>query len=283
MPVSKAIATGAKKPKLKSLKVVEVIRDGSFYWQTEGKIPATMQTKQGWAADADGVFEVERPKTTELPAFGREIEGFGFKVKRIEQQQVVAAPTLDAAEKSEGELKLTSYLDKKDAAARAKEDSDEARDELKDWLVANGSPKDPAHPDARVAQIGTHKVHNSWVNGRQTQWDDRDHKPVSDWAIDEGCADEMVQVIIHKTISYSDYEMEGIPEGFEGSVTIDPDVYEYHTRIGAVPREIHDAFENRGAGYYGIKVYETKELACTNCGAKVKKTQKFCGECGNKQ
>jgi hypothetical protein len=283
MPVSKAVATGKKPLKAKSLKVVELIRDGGFFWQTDVKIPETMQNKLGWKEVDTGIFEVERPRQAKLADFGHEIEGFGFKIKRIERQEVVASPTLKDEEKTEGETKLHDYLEAKDEAATAKTASEAARDILKDWMVGNAAPKDPAHPDARLAQIGGYKVHNSWVKGRETKWDDRDHKPIGDWAIEEGCAEEMVKVILHKTISFDDYKVEGVPEGFEGSISIDPDVYEYYSRIGAVPKDINDAFEGRGRGYYGVKVYETKELSCTSCGMTVKKTQKFCGECGQPQ
>jgi hypothetical protein len=269
--------------KIKSLKVIEVIRDGDYFWQTDGKIPATMQTKLGWKEIDDGIFEVQRPRPTELVSYAREVEAFGFKIKRTEQQQVVASPVLEDEEKTEGETKLKMYLDAKDEAAQAKETSDDMRDELKGWMVEHAAPKDPAHPDARIAQIGKHKVHNSWVNGRETKWDDRDHKPVGDWAIGEGCADELVQVVIHRTVTFSEYEDQGIPDGFEGNIAIDPDVYDFYVRTGAVPKEIHDAFESRGNGYYGVKVYETKDTSCGNCGSKVAKTAKFCGECGQPQ
>jgi hypothetical protein len=284
VPISKSSVTGhVKKGKLKLLKVVESIREGSYIWQTDTKIPAIMQSSLGWKAVDDGVFEVERPRQADLPAYGRAIEEFGFKVKRTEKQEIGAPVALDDEEKSLGQQTLDAYLGAKATAKTAAEASDDARDELKVWLVKNGAPKDPAHPDARLAQIGSHKVHNSWVKGRQTPWDDRDHGPVGDWAIQEGCADELLGVIVHKTIPFSEYEKDGIPEGFEGSVTIDPDVYEYYTRIGAVPPELHDTFEARGKGYYGVKVYETLELSCESCGATVKKTQKFCGECGTKR
>lgn len=269
--------------KIKTLKIIEVIRDGDYYWQTDAKIPGTMQTKLGWKEIDDDIFEVQRPPRSGLAAYGREVESFGFKIKITEQQKVIASPVLEDGEKTEGEKRLKLYLDAKDKAVQAKETSDDMRDELKGWMVANAAPKDPAHPDARIAQIGKHKVHNSWVNGRETKWDDRDHKPVGDWAIGEGCADELVQVVIHRTVSFSDYEENGIPDGFEGNIAIDPAVYDFYVRTGAIPKDIHDAFEARGDGYYGVKVYETKDTSCTNCGHKVAKTAKFCGECGNKQ
>jgi hypothetical protein len=286
MPVSKPQATGTAKPKskkLKTLNVIEVVREGRIFWQTDSKVPDTMQANLGFKSIDDGIFEVERPRSADLPNFGRSIEGFGFKVKRTEQQEVVSQVQISDDERSEGETKLQGYLDAKDAASVAKTASESARDELKDWMVDNAAPKDPAHPDARIAQIGGHKVHNSWVNGRQTTWDNRDHGPVAEWAAEEGCADELVQVVVHKTISYEAYEENGIPEGYEGSVAVNQDTYDWYVRIGAVPTPVHDAFEARGKGYYGVKVYETKELACTNCGAEVKKTQKFCGECGQPQ
>ena len=269
--------------KIKGLKVIEIIRDGDYFWQTDAKIPATMQTKLGWKEVDDGIFEVNRPPRSGLAAYGREVEAFGFKIKRTEQQTVIAAPVLEDETKTEGQTKLDAYLLAKQVAADAKETSDDVRDELKGWMVANAAPKDPAHPDARIAQIGKHKVHNSWVNGRETKWDDRDHKSVGDWAIDEGCANELVQVVIHQTVTFSAYEEHGIPEGFEGNIAIDPDVYDLYVRTGAVPKEIHDAFEARGDGYYGVKVYETKDTSCVHCGSKVAKTAKFCGECGTKQ
>ena len=183
---------------------------------------------------------------------------------------------------TEGEGILKAYNDAKEAEKAAKDLKDEKRGDLQGWLKDNGAPKDPAHDDARVAQIGTHKVHNSWVKGRETKFDDRDHKPVGDWAIENECADEMVQVIIHKTVSYEEFAKEGVPEGFEGNINIDPDVYEWYAKIGAVPPDVHDAFEARGNGYYAVKVYETKEFSCPSCGHKMGKTQKFCGECGTK-
>jgi hypothetical protein len=269
--------------KIKSLKVIEVIRDGDFFWQTDAKIPATMQSTLGWKEIDDGIFEVQRPDRAAIAAYGREVEAFGFKIKRTEQQKVVAAPVLEDEDKTEGVTKLKLYLDAKDEAAKAKETSEEHRDDLKEWMVEHAAPKDPAHPDARIAQIGKHKVHNSWVNGRETKWDDRDHKAVGDWAIGEDCANELVQVVIHKTVTFAEYGEQGIPDGFEGNISIDPDVYDFYVRTGAVPKEIHDAFEARGKGYYGVKVYETKDTSCGNCGSKVAKTAKFCGECGNKQ
>jgi hypothetical protein len=283
MPRTKAEVTGTAKKKLKNLNTIEIIREGRIFWQTDTKIPDTMQANLGFEEVESGIFEVERPKSSELPAFGRSIESFGFKVKRTEQQEVISQVSLGDDERSEGEKKLQTYRDAKQAAADAKDASDIARDGLKDWMVDNAAPKDPAHPDARVANIGGFKVHNSWVNGRETKWDDRDHSPVADWAVEEGTADELVQVIVHKTIPYSEYDQNGIPEGYEGSVAIDKDTYDWYVRIGAVPKDLHDAFEARGKGYYGVKIYETKEMACGNCGAEVKKTQKFCGECGQPQ
>lgn len=269
--------------KIKSLKVIEIIRDGDYFWQTDTNIPATMQAKLGWKEVDDGIFEVNRPPRSGVVAYSREVESFGFKIKRTEQQQVIASPVLEDAEKTEGETKLDAYLLAKQVAADAKETSDDVRDELKAWMVEHAAPKDPAHADARIAQIGKYKVHNSWVKGRETKWDDRDHKPVGDWAIGEGCANELVQVVIHRTVTFSEYEDEGIPDGFEGNISIDPDVYDFYVRTGAVPKEVHDTFEARGNGYYGVKVYETKDTSCTNCGAKVPKKAKFCGECGTKQ
>lgn len=269
--------------KVKSLKVIEVIRDGDYFWKTDAKVPATMQTALGWEEVEDGIFEVQRPRPTELVEYARKVEAFGFKIKRTEQQMVVASPVLDDEEKSEGATTLDKYLEAKEAAALAKANSEVARDELKDWMLAHAAPSNPAHDEARVAQIGKHKVHNSWVRGRETKWDDRDHKPVGDWAIEEGCANEVVQVVIHKTVTFDEYEQNGIPEGFDGAISIDPDVYDFYVRTGAVPKEIHDTFEARGKGYYGVKVYETKDSACDNCGSKVAKAAKFCGECGAKQ
>jgi hypothetical protein len=285
MPVSKAVAEGkvpANAKKKKSLKVFEVVREGRIFWQTDAKLPPTMVTNLGWAEAADGLFEIERPKTCNLPDFGRSIEGYGFNLKRLEQRKVVAAAVPKDEALEEGKAVLDTYLQAKEAEKRAKEDAQEARGGLQDWLQDNGAPKDPAHPEARVAQIGTHKVHNSYVRGRETKWDDRDPDPVADWAEQDGHAEELVSVILHKTIPYEEYAKSGIPEGFEGTFNIDPDVYDYYVRIGAVPPDVHDSFENRGSGYYGVKVYETKEYACPNCDHKVGKTQKFCGECGTK-
>jgi hypothetical protein len=277
MPVSKSDAK-----KVKSLKVFEQVRDGAIYWQTEAKIPATLEENLGFVQTEDGLFEVERPLAAELPDFARAIEGYGFKLKRLERREVVEAsmPVDDAL--TEGETILKAYNTAKDAEKKAKETKDEKKGELQEWLQENGAPKDPAHDQARVAQIGTHKVHNSWVKGCETKFDDRDHKPVGDWAIENDCADELVQVIVHKTISYEEFAKNGVPEGFEGNINIDRDVYEWHAKIGAVPKDIHDSFEARGQGYYGVKVYETKEFGCPSCGHKMGKTQKFCGECGTK-
>jgi hypothetical protein len=241
-----------------------------------------MAENLGWSDVGDGVFEVERPRTRDLPEFGRTIEGYGFKIKRLEQRSVIEAVIPKPEALAAGESVLNTFLEKKQAAADAKTEADSARGELQDWLKVNGAPKDPAHEDARLAQIGTHKVHNSYVKGRETKWDDRDMKPVADWAIDEGCANEMVAVIVHKTIPFEDFEQNGVPEGFEAEMNIDADVYDYYVRVGAVPTEIHDAFEARGKGYYGVKVYQTKEFGCPSCGHKMSKTQKFCGECGTK-
>jgi hypothetical protein len=283
MPVSKTAAGNVKKRKTKGLTIVESMRDGSYVWQTAGKIPVTMQTTLGWEEVDDGVFEVTRPRQADLPEFGRTIESFGFKIKRIEKKPVVGALAISSEEETEGEGKLNKYLTAKDLAAAAKTTSEEARDVLRDWMILNSAPSNPAHSDARVAQIGTHKVHNSWVRGNGTPWDERDHGPISNWAIEEGCANDVVQVILHKTITFDEYAANGIPEGFEGSVSVDPDVYDYYLRIGAFPTEIRDAFEDRGKGHYAVKVYDTQELCCDNCGKTVKKTQKFCGECGAKQ
>lgn len=283
MPVSKTDkAKGTPGPKAKSLKVFEQVRDGSIFWQTESKIPATMADNLGFSQTAEGIWEVERPLAAELPDFARSIESYGFKLKRLERREVVANVNIEPTALSEGEGILKGYNDAKDAEKAAKDLKDERKGELQEWLSENGAPKDPAHVDARVAQIGTYRVHNSWVKGRQTAFDDRDHKPVGDWAIEEGVADEMVQVIIHKTVSYEEFAKNGVPTGYEGNISIDPDVYEFYAKIGAVPTDIHDAFEARGNGYYGVKVYQTKEFGCPSCGHKMGKTQKFCGECGTK-
>ena len=281
MPVSKSASKAAAK-KAKSLKVFEIVREGRIFWQTDTKIPTTMAENLGWSEVGDGVFEVERPRTRDLPDFGRTIEGYGFKVKRLEQRSVVEAVIPKPEALAAGETVLKTFLEKKQAATDAKTEADDARGELQDWLKDNGAPKDPAHEDARLAQIGTHRVHNSYVKGRETKWDDRDMKPVADWAIEEGCADEMVSVIFHKTVPFEHFDQNGVPEGFEAEMNIDADVYDYYVRIGAVPTEVHDAFEARGNGYYGVKVYQTKEFGCPSCGHKMSKTQKFCGECGTK-
>ena len=283
MPISKAdVKKGPPGPKAKSLKVFEQVRDGAIYWQTESKIPDTMAENLGFTQTGEGLWEVERPLSAELPDFAHSIESYGFKLKRLERREVVANTAVDAGALSEGEGILKAYNDAKDAEKAAKETKDERKGELQEWLGDNGAPKDPAHADARVAQIGTHRVHNSWVKGRETKFDDRDHKPVGDWAIENECADEMVQVIIHKTVSYEDFAKNGVPEGYEGNINIDSDVYEWYAKIGAIPKDIHDAFEARGKGYYAVKVYETKEFGCLSCGHKMGKTQKFCGECGTK-
>ena len=285
MPVSKTDKKnghGSPGPKAKSLKVFEEMRDGSIFWQTESKIPATMAENLGFSQTGEGLWEVERPLSADVPDFARSIEGYGYKLKRLERLEVVAATPVEPAALSEGEGILKGYNDAKDAEKAAKELKDERKIELVDWLRDNGAPKDPAHADARVAQIGTHKVHNSWVKGRETKFDDRDHKPVGDWAIENGLADEMVQVIIHRTVSYEEFAKNGVPEGFEGNINIDPDVYKWHAGVGSIPSDIHEAFENRGKGYYGVKVYETKEFGCPACGKTMGKTQKFCGECGTK-
>jgi hypothetical protein len=282
MPVSKAILNGTQKLKARTLSVVEIVRDGSFYWQTETKLPPNMQSL-GWKEVEDGLFEVERPKRKDVAAFGREIEALGWKIKRSEYMVIGEAPKLKPTEKTEGESKLGEYLTAKESLEEAKTEVETKKVVLRDWMTINAAPKDPAHGDARLAQIGSYKVHNSWVNGRETKWDDRDHSPVGDWAIEEGYADELCNVIMHRTVTFEEYEREGIPEGFEGSVVIDPETYDYYNRVGAVPKEIHEEFEGRGKGHYAVKVYETKELSCTGCGMTMKKTQKFCGECGQKK
>jgi hypothetical protein len=283
MPVSKTQKkNGPPVKKPKSLKVFEQVRDGAIYWQTEVKIPDTMAGNLGFSQTEEGLWEVERPLSSELPSFAQDIEGYGFKLKRLERREVVANSVVEPGALSEGEGILKAYNDAKDAEKAAKETKDEKKGELQDWLTVNGAPKDPAHADARLAQIGTHRVHNSWVKGRQTEFDARDHKPVGDWAIENECADKMVEVIVHKTVSYEEFEKNGVPEGFEGNISINPDVYDWYAKIGAIPTDIHDAFEARGKGYYAVKVYETKEFGCPSCGHKMGKTQKFCGECGTK-
>ena len=283
MPVSKSDAKkGPPGPKAKSLKVFEQVRDGAIFWQTEAKIPDTMADNLGFSQTGEGLWEVERPLSSELPTFAQDIESYGFKLKRLERREVVATAPIEPNALTEGEVILKDYLALQAAEKKAKADKDEKKGDLQGWLKDNGAPKDPAHDAARVAQIGTHKVHNSWVKGRETKFDDRDHKPIGDWAIENDCADEMVQVIIHRTVSYEEFAKDGVPEGFEGNINIDPDVYEWYAKIGAVPKDIHDAFEARGKGYYGVKVYETKEFSCPSCGHKMGKTQKFCGECGTK-
>ena len=102
--------------KIKSLKVIEIIRDGDYFWQTDTKVPATMQTKLGGKEIDDGIFEVQRPRPTELVGYAREVEAFGFKIKRTEQQKVIASPVLEDEDKSEGEKRLQLYLDAKDEA-----------------------------------------------------------------------------------------------------------------------------------------------------------------------
>ena len=247
MPVSKTdTKKGPPGSKAKSLKVFEQVRDGAIYWQTETKIPDTMAGNLGFSQTGEGLWEVERPLAAELPAFAQDIESYGFKLKRLERREVVANSVVEPAALSEGEGILKSYNDAKDAEKAAKDLKDEKKGELQGWLKDNGAPKDPAHADARVAQIGTHKVHNSWVRGRETKFDDRDHKPIGDWAIENECADEMVKVIIHKTVSYEEFAKEGVPEGYEGNINIDPDVYEWYAKIGAIPTDVHDTFEARG-------------------------------------
>ncbi len=283
MPVSKnQKKNGPPVKKPKSLKVFEEIRNGAIYWQTEAKIPATMADNLGFSETGDGLWEIERPLGKDLPDFALSIENYGYKLKRLEQRSVVEAAVPKDEALSEGEEILDTYVEAKAAEKAAKAVSDEAKTGLQDWLQVNGAPKDPAHDAARVAQIGTRRVHNSWVKGRETKFDDRDHKPIGDWAIKNDCAGELVQVILHKTVSYDEFAENGVPEGYEGSFNIDPDVYDYYVRIGHVPKPVHDAFEARGTGYYGVKVYETKEIGCPSCGHKMGKTQKFCGECGTK-
>ena len=283
MPRSKAdVKNGAPAKKAKSLKVFEQVRDGAIFWQTEAKIPSTMAENLDFTQTGEGLWEVERPLAAELPEFAREIEGYGFKLKRLERREVVANAAIEETALTEGETILKAYNDAKDEETKAKEKKDGKRGELREWLIDNGAPKDPAHDEARVAQIGTHRVHNSWVRGNQTKFDDRDHKPVGDWAIENDLADEMVEVIIHQTVSYEEFAKNGVPEGFEGNINIDPDVYDWYSKIGAVPQDIHDTFEARGKGYYGVKVYETEEFGCPSCGHTMGKTQKFCGECGTK-
>jgi len=286
MPIPKALANKKTKAKrAKSLNVVEIIRDGRIFWQTDSKIPEIIQAGLGFEEIEEGIFEVERPKSTYLPEFCRKIEGFGFKINRIKQQRVISqvAPDLDKEDQTEGKIKLKNYLEAKDAAAKAKEESDSKKEELRNWMIINGVPKDPSHPYARVAKIGDYTVHNSWVKGRETKWDDRNTSVVEDWSVKEGFANEVVQVIVYKTISYSEYNDYGVPEGFEGQIVIKKDAYDWYVRIGAVPDNVHDSFESRSKGYYGVKVVETKESSCSNCVNEIKKTQKFCGECGHKQ
>ncbi len=283
MPVSKIDKKKEATPKkAKSLKVFEQVRGGAIFWQTESKIPALMADNLAFSQTEEGLWEVERPLAAELPEFARKIEGYGFKLKRLERREVVANAVIEETALTEGETFLKEYQTAQDAVKAAEAVKDEKRGDLRGWLIDNGAPKDPAHDDARVAQIGTHRVHNSWVKGRETKFDDRNHEPVGDWAIENDCADEMVQVILHKTVSYEEFEKNGVPAGFEGSINIDPDVYEWYAKIGAIPPDIHDAFEARGKGYYGVKVYETKEFSCPSCGHTMGKTQKFCGECGTK-
>jgi len=283
MPVSKSQKKNGPPPKkVKSLKVFEEIRDGAIFWQTEAKIPSTMADNLGFSETGEGLWEIERPMGKDLPDFARSIEDYGFKLKRLEKRSVVEAAVPKEKALSAGEEILDTYVEAKAAEKEAKVVSDAAKTELQGWLRVNGAPKDPAHDDARLAQIGTRRVHNSWVKGRETKFDDRDHKPIGDWAVKNDCANELVGVILHKTVSYDEFVENGVPEGYEGSFNIDPDVYDYYVRIGHVPTDVHDAFENRGKGYYGVKVYETKEIGCPSCGHKMGKTQKFCGECGTK-
>lgn len=272
----------AKKPRKKYLKVVEIYRSGRVFWRTETKIPANMQSNLGFKKNEDGSFEVERPRATELAAFGKAIQDFGYTVSRLEEKAPVKTSKIEGDTLTEGEACLNKYFDKKNAMDLAKTAYEGARGELQEWLVDHGAPKDPAHEEARVAKIGRHTAHNSWISGRETKWDERDHKPVCDWAIEEGCAEELVTVILHKTVSYEEFKANGVPEGFAGTFNVDRDVYDMYVRIGALPKEVHDSFEARGKGYYSPKVFETKEYECPSCGTSVKKAQKFCGECGTK-
>jgi len=276
------MAGKASATKVKTLKVFELVRDGAILWQTDAKLPAPMVRAMGWASAGEDVLEVERPLSANLLAFKEQLASFGFELKRLEQRTVVAAPTLKPATRSEGELILQDYLKAKDAQKVAEALTKNEGKRLQEWLVGNGAPKDTVHPEARIAQIGTHKVHNSWVRGRETPFDKRDHSPVQEWAANEGCANELVNVVIHRTISYEEYLKAGVPDGFEKSFDIDPDMYEYYAGAGAIPRKLHETFEARGNGYYSLKIYDTKEAGCPECGTKVNKTQKFCGECGTK-
>jgi len=269
--------------RLKSFPVFETIRDGRFFWQTEFAVPETMQTAQGWKDIGDGIFECERPKPSEVVSFARSIEKFGLKVKRKEKDPAIVAPTLEDDDRDEGEKLLGSYQKAQDTVKAAETAKDDAKEDLKDWMKDNAAATNPAHPEARVANIGKFKVHNSYVQGRQTKWDDRDHNGPCEWAIEEGCANEMVQVIVHKTLTYEEFLLQGVPEGFEGSQSVDQDVYDYYVRTGAVPKKVNDVFEARGNPNYAVKIYTTTESSCSNCGLDIKKQAKFCSECGTKQ
>ena len=268
--------------KSKSLKVFEQVREGTIFWRTETKIPATMAENLGWTKTDDDLFEVERPLARDLPAFGKAIEGYGFNLKRLEQRSVVEALVATDEVLDSGKTALKNLNEAREAEKEAKAFTTSTRKTLQDWLVENAAAHDPAHDQARIAQIGTSKVHNSWHRGNQTKFDERDHKPVADWAEENDCAEEMVQVVYHKTVSFEQHAKQGAPEGFEIALTIDSDVYDWYVRVGAVPTEIHDAFEARSRGYYVVKVFETKEFDCPSCGHKMGKTQKFCGECCTK-
>ena len=284
MPASRKQTKSAKP---KTLKVFEQIRNGTVYWLSETKIPKIAAEGLGFSKNAEGLFETERPLSSELRDFTARAIKFGFIIKKLDVQEPIKPSVSSAAALTEGEQRLKELLVAKEAVEKAKEEEEEAKNNIREWLQRNGAPKDPAHDEARVAQIGAHRVHNSWVRGRETKFDDRDHTLIADWAIREDCANELVNVVVHKTISYEEFLASGgdasLPDGFEMGYYVDSDMYDYFVGVGMVPNSLHSKFENRGSGYYALKLYESKDLSCPNCGHKVGKTQKFCGECGCKQ
>ncbi len=272
-----------KKPRFKSLKVLEVARSGRIWWQTDSKMTATARDTFGFEeVDGEpGLWEVEKPKSGELASYGRQVTTLGFKLTRVELAEV-KPKTVTGTALSLGERVLRSLEEAKEAEKEAKEFTAKKRGIMQDWLIENGAPKDPAHEDARVAQIGSKRVHNSWTRGNQTKWDMRDHCVIADWAEENDRTEGLVGVIVHRLMTYEEFERDGAPEGYSSERTIDPDIYECYERVGEIPKDLHESFEDRTAGYYKVMIYDTKELACDACGISVKKTQKFCHECGAK-
>lgn len=272
----------ADEKRAKNLNVFVAIRDGEVFWQTESKLPKTMVDNMGWSKTGEDAFEIVRPKSKGLAAFSTEIESYGFRLKVLEQQEAPIQTVVGPVALTEGEQKLKDYQDAKDAEEAAKVDREAKREILREWIKVNGSRNSPLYEDSRIAQLGRFRLYNSWTRGNQTSFEKRDTAQVAQWAIGEECGDEVLQVDIVKTVSYTDFVKNGLPEGFTSKFRIDPDMYDFYVRIGAIPVKIQEDFEARGKGRYDVRVFETKDFGCPSCGSKVTKTAKFCGECGTK-